>query len=431
MPQKLSGGLRASCLPLLAALSSFSATSAETFLECKSRLTEQAVSEGVDRATAESVFAKLQYQPRVIELDRSQPEFVQTFPGYFSKRVTDWRVNKGKEMYAKHKDLLKQLNDKYGVPPHYLMAFWGLETNFGSYKGKMPVLDSLATLACDPRRATYFTQELLVAIKLLQRESLSQEAMVGSWAGAMGHTQFMPSAYTNYAIDGDGDGQANLWDSEVDALTSAANFLANLGWKPGFRWGREIQLPENFDYRLSGYSNRRPITEWAELGIMKADGEPLGNADIDAYVVVPAGHKGPAFLAYHNFRTIMRWNNSEFYAIAVGHLADRIAGKPPLVADLPDLPAYSRDNIIELQKALNATGHDVGKPDGIIGPATRAGIRDYQIANDMIADGFPGLTVMASLGVELAKDKQANDVPEAPSDEKASESDNTDSDTKA
>lgn len=424
MPQKLSGGLRASCFTLVAALSSFSATSAETFLECKSRLTEQAVSEGVDRATAETVFAKLQYQPRVIELDRSQPEFVQTFPGYFSKRVTDWRVNKGKEMFAKHKDLLKRLNDKYGVPPHYLMAFWGLETNFGSYKGKMPVLDSLATLACDPRRATYFTQELLVAIKLLQRESLSQEAMVGSWAGAMGHTQFMPSAYTNYAVDGDGDGQANLWDSEIDALTSAANFLANLGWKPGFRWGREILLPEGFDYQLSGYSNRRPIADWAELGIMKADGESLGNADIDAYVVVPAGHKGPAFLAYHNFRTIMRWNNSEFYAIAVGHLADRIAGKPPLIADLPDLPAYSRDNIIALQQALNTKGYDVGKPDGIIGPATRAGIREYQIENNLIADGFPGLSVMSSLGVELTKDEEENEVPKVTSDAKAGGSDN-------
>ena len=412
MPQMLSGGLRATCLSLVTALSSFPAISAETFLECKSRLTEQAISEGVDRDTAETVFAKLKYQPRVIELDRSQPEFVQTFPGYFGKRVTEWRVNKGKEMYAKHKALLQQLNDKYGVPPHYLMAFWGLETNFGSYKGKMPVLDSLATLACDPRRATYFTQELLVAIKLLQRESLSQDAMVGSWAGAMGHTQFMPSAYTNYAVDGDGDGQANLWDSEVDALTSAANFLANLGWKPGFRWGREIQLPEDFDYRLSGYSNRRPVTAWSELGITKANGEPLGTADIDAYVVVPAGHKGPAFPAYHNFRTIMRWNNSEFYAIAVGHLADRIAGKPPLVADLPDLPAYSRDNIIALQKALNANGHDVGKPDGIIGPATRAGIRNYQIENDLIADGFPGLTVMKSLGVELA----AKDEKEAQQD---------------
>jgi len=308
-------------------------------------------------------------------------------------------------MYAKHEKLLHKLSDKYGVPPHYLLAFWGLETNFGSYKGKMPVLDSLATLACDKRRSKYFTQEFLVAVKLMQREKLKKDNMVGSWAGAMGHTQFMPSAYTHYAIDGDGDGQVNLWESEEDALSSAANFLASLGWERSFRWGREVKLPEGFNYQESGYKNRKPLSEWHEQGVKKADGSPLGEGETTAYVIVPAGHNGPAFIAYKNFRVIMRWNNSEFYAIAVGVLADRIAGASGIKATLPDLPAYNRKDIIALQSKLNDLGFDVGKPDGIIGPATREGIRNYQISNNMIADGFPGLEVMAALNVELERDK--------------------------
>ena len=393
--------LRTSLSLFLATAAINSALANEQFASCTAALAEKAKQEGVSQQTIDDVFPRLVHQDRVIDLDRSQPEFVQTFPGYFSKRVTDWRTEKGKEMYAKHEKLLHKLSEKYGVPPHYLLAFWGLETNFGSYKGKMPVLDSLATLACDKRRSTYFTQEFLVAVKLMEREKLQKDDMIGSWAGAMGHTQFMPSAYTHYAIDGDGDGQINLWASEEDALSSAANFLANLGWERSFRWGREVQLPENFDYQESGYKNRKPLSEWHVQGVKKADGSELGEGDTTAYVIVPAGHNGPAFIAYKNFRVIMRWNNSEFYAIAVGVLADRIAGASGIKATLPDLPAYNRKDIIALQSKLNDLGFDVGKPDGIIGPATREGIRNYQISNNMIADGFPGLEVMAALNIDL------------------------------
>lgn len=402
----LKGGVFRTSLALLftgAVISSASAN--EHFSSCTAALADRAKQEGVSQQIIDEIFPHLVHQDRVIELDRSQPEFVQTFPGYFSKRVTDWRTEKGKAMYAKHEKLLHKLSDKYGVPPHYLLAFWGLETNFGSYKGKMPVLDSLATLACDKRRSKYFTQEFLVAVKLMQREKLKKDNMVGSWAGAMGHTQFMPSAYTHYATDGDGDGQVNLWESEEDALSSAANFLASLGWERSFRWGREVKLPEGFNYQESGYKNRKPLSEWHEQGVKKADGSPLGEGETTAYVIVPAGHNGPAFIAYKNFRVIMRWNNSEFYAIAVGVLADRIAGASGIKATLPDLPAYNRKDIIALQSKLNDLGFDVGKPDGIIGPATREGIRNYQISNNMIADGFPGLEVMAALNVELERDK--------------------------
>ncbi|OFC69664.1 lytic murein transglycosylase [Alteromonas confluentis] len=400
IPRKL--GL--SVLSLLAASSSVYANT--DFEQCKTELSQQAVAQGVSGETASKVFANIQYQPRVITLDRSQPEFVQTFPGYYGKRVTAWRIGKGREMYAKHRELLRKLSHKYGVPAHYLVAFWGLETNFGSYKGKMNVLNSLATLACDERRSTYFTKELITAVKLLERESLDQTQMVGSWAGAMGHTQFMPSAYMNYAIDGDGDGQINLWESEEDALASAANFLSQLGWQPGFRWGREVNLPENFDYRDTGYKNRQAITNWDQMGITKANGESLGSSDEKGYVVVPAGHNGPAFIAYHNFRIIMRWNNSEFYAISVGKLADQIAGEAGLIKPLPELPAYERNDIIKLQTALNELGYDVGKPDGIIGPATRSGIREYQLSKNLVADGFPGLDVMEAIGVFSEAPKQ-------------------------
>ena len=398
----LRGGLLRTSLALLFSGALVSNASAnEQFASCTAALADKAKQEGVSQQIIDDVFPRLIHQERVIELDRSQPEFVQTFPGYFSKRVTDWRTEKGKEMYAKHEKLLHELSDKYGVPPHYLLAFWGLETNFGSYKGKMPVLDSLATLACDKRRSKYFTQEFLVAVKLLEREKLQKEDMIGSWAGAMGHTQFMPSAYTHYAIDGDGDGQINLWASEEDALSSAANFLASLGWERSFRWGREVQLPENFDYQESGYKNKKPLSKWNAQGVKKADGSELGEGDTTAYVIVPAGHNGPAFIAYQNFRVIMRWNNSEFYAIAVGVLADRISGATGIKATLPDLPAYNRKDIIALQSKLNDLGFDVGKPDGIIGPATREGIRNYQISNNMIADGFPGLEVMAALDISI------------------------------
>lgn len=373
----------------------------QAFATCKQSLQQAAIEKGISPNTAQNVFANIKYQPRVIELDRSQPEFVSTFPGYFSKRVNDWRINKGRQLAGEHKQLLAELVKEYGIPAQYLLAFWGLETNFGGYKGKMPVLDSLATLACDPRRSTFFTKELLTAVELLEQQSLEQEKMVGSWAGAMGHTQFMPSAYKNYAVDGDGDGQINLWESEADALTSAANFLSQLGWQPGFRWGREIMLPESFDFSLLGYKNRRSVTEWNKLGITRANGDKLGNSDMTAYLVMPAGHEGPTFLAYPNFRVIMRWNNSEFYAIAVGRLADRIAGDGEMIASLPPLPNYRRTDIKSLQEKLNQQGFEVGGADGILGPATRDGIRDFQRQNNMVADGFPSLAVMKALGIDI------------------------------
>lgn len=369
----------------------------QLFAQCKADFALQAKQQGVTDDTITRALLPASLQAKVIEYDRNQPEFVRTFPDYVSKRVNDWRINKGREMLKEHSALLQSLNQQYGIPAHYLVAFWGLETNFGQYKGKMPIVASLATLACDERRSEFFTKELLKALQLIEKERIDPEQMVGSWAGAMGHTQFMPSAYLNYAIDGDNDGKADLWNSVPDALTSAANFLQGLGWKPGFRWGREVKLPDNFNYQLIGRSTKKSLTEWQGLGLTKADGSPLGAAEIKASVLLPAGHEGPAFVIYDNFSVIMRWNFSEFYAIAVGYLADRLIGSGELVQPLPELPTYTIADMRTLQVNLNQLGFDVGEPDGILGPATRNGIQGFQVAHKLVADGFPSLRVFEKL----------------------------------
>ncbi len=366
------------------------------FAECLVDKKIEAVNAGVSQGRADKEFQQLTFIPRVIELDRSQPEFVSTFPSYFSKRVNTWRIDTGRAKYAEHREFLQSLTQKYGIPGHYLISFWGLETNYGGYKGKMSTLDSLATLACDKRRSKFFTNELFLALKLMDSEGLERETMQGSWAGAMGHTQFMPSTYTNYAIDGDGDSKIDLWESEKDALASAAHFLWKLGWNPGLRWGREVTLPADFDYQLANKGNKS-ISEWKALNIKQANGKPLATSDIPARLRVPAGHEGPAFLSYANFNIIMRWNNSEFYAIAVGQLANQIAGGAGLVATLPDLPSFKISDIALLQEKLNQLGYEIGAADGIMGPGTREGIRQFQADNRLVADGFPSPTTILAV----------------------------------
>ncbi len=373
----------------------------ESFKQCVARLQDRAADEGVSESINQNVLGKARFLEKVIGYDRNQPEFVQTFPGYLSKRVNDWRINKGREMLNKHSELLSSLTAKYGIPAHYLVSFWGLETNFGSYKGKMPIIDSLVTLACDQRRSEFFSKELMLALLLMERENISRESMVGSWAGAMGHTQFMPSAYTAYAVDGDGDGKVDLWNSEQDALTSAANFLQHLGWKTGFKWGREVALPEGFDFLLGGRENKLTLTDWAAKGVTKANGQPLGKSDIEASLLVPAGHEGPAFIVYSNFNVILGWNNSEYYAIAVGYLADLINGKTRLVRPLPELGDYEISQLRTLQESLNSLGFDVGEADGILGPATRKGVSQFQSSVNIVADGFPDQEVFTAVAKAL------------------------------
>ena len=381
-----------------------------SFANCLSEFAQKAENIGVSEQTIKSALLGSELQNKVIEYDRNQPEFVRTFADYIGKRVTPWRINKGRELLQKHQTLLQKLHEKYGIPPQYLVAFWGLETNFGQYKGKMPIIDSLATLACDQRRSAFFTKELMLALQLIDRENIKTEEMLGSWAGAMGHTQFMPSAYMQYAIDGDNDGSANLWNSIPDALTSAANFLQGLGWKPGYRWGREIFLPEDFDYGLMGRSVRKSLREWQKLGVTQRDGSRVPALDLQASILLPMGHKGPAFLVYDNFSVIMKWNFSEFYAISVGYLADRLTGASPLKQPLPDFPNYTVKEIQALQTQLNNLGFDTGTPDGILGPATRKGIQGFQIKHQLIADGFPTPELLSRINSQNQQllDKQQN-----------------------
>jgi len=368
------------------------------FAACVVRLKAEAREAGVSPAVADAVLDRVEYVDRVIELDRQQPEFTRTFGDYYNRRVTPERVQKGREMLATHAALLDRVGHVYGVPPQYLVAFWGLETNFGGYLGNMAVPDSLTTLACDDRRSQFFTGELVNALRIIEAGDVSAEAMTGSWAGAMGHVQFMPSAFLRYAVDGDGDGRRDLWASVPDAMYSAANFLSSLGWEPGLRWGREVRLPAAFDYALASRRIREPLSVWSEAGVTDAFGEPLPALAIESSVLVPAGANGPAFVVYDNFDVIMRWNRSEFYAITVGRLADRIAGAGTLVTPPPpsDL-RLTRDLVMSLQQDLNLLGFDAGRPDGIFGAGTREALRGFQRSRGFVPDGYPTAEVVAAV----------------------------------
>lgn len=368
------------------------------FAQCVAGLQERARGEGISSRTVEDVLGNVQYVARVIELDRRQPEFTQTFTDYFGRRVTEDRVARGRALLAEHRQLLQQVQRDTGVPPHYLVAFWGLETNFGSFFGNMPVPDSLATLACDPRRSEYFTGELIAALRIIDAGDIAPERMVGSWAGAMGHVQFMPSVFLRYAVDGDGSGRRDLWGSIPDAMASAGNFLRGIGWESGMRWGREVRLPEDFPYELAGRDQRQPLSFWREQGVTTATGSALPDVDVEAALLVPSGHRGPAFLVYHNFNVIMRWNRSEFFALAVGHLADRIAGAGALQQPPPaDAQALAREDVRRMQEQLNALGFDSGEPDGVFGPMTRAALSRFQRSVGKVADGHPDPVVVSAL----------------------------------
>ena len=375
-------------------------SAATGFAACRAALADEARSRGIPARIVDEALMPVEFQPRVIELDRAQPEFRQSFAAYLRARVSAARINSGRLMLASYPELWARLLEEYGVPGRYLVAFWGLETNYGGFLGRMPTLDVLATLACDDRRSSFFTEQLMTALGLVDTERLKPDTMRGSWAGAIGHAQFMPSTWRDHAVDGDGDGRIDLWNSIPDAMASAANYLAGLGWQRGERWGREILLPDDFPYARTGLDQRHPLSFWRALGVRTTAGGLVPDVDLEGSVLVPMGHRGPAFLVYPNFEVIVGWNRSQSYALSVGYLADRIVGGGPLAASLPAIDrAPARSTILALQQRLIELGHDPGEPDGLMGPATRAALRDWQDAQGRIADGYPDPDTLDALGL--------------------------------
>jgi len=287
-------------------------------------LREDAETKGIRSATLNAALQGVKLIPRVIELDRKQPEFNLKFRQYLDRVVSQGRIDKGRQKLKKNRPLLKEIGAKYGIPPSLIVAFWGIETDFGRITGGFPVISALATLAYDGRRSTYFRGELINALKIIDGGHISATSMVGSWAGAMGQPQFMPSSFLSFAVDYDGDGRKDIWSTVADVFASAANYLARSGWKGDQTWGRPIRLPEGFDVKLAGLGSRKLIGEWQKLGVRRADGADLPARNLMASVVLTEGPGSSAYLAYDNFRTILKWNRSNFFAIAVGSLADRI-----------------------------------------------------------------------------------------------------------
>jgi len=368
-----------------------------TFSEWLNELKTEARVRGIRPVVLKSALAGVRPIKRVLELDRHQPEFTLVFWDYLSNSVNDQRISRGRKLLAEHHPLLKRVAHKYGVQPRFLVAFWGLESNFGDYTGKFPVIGALVTLAFDPRRGKFFREQLLAALSLINDGHISVDVK-GSWAGAMGNNQFIPTTYRDFAVDFDGDGRRDLWNSLPDNFASAANYLSRSGWDNRYTWGREIRLPPGFNPEISALDIRKPLSEWQKLGVRRFDGRDLPAVDLDGSVILPAGFNGPAFMVYKNYRTVLVWNRSIFYAIAVGHLADRINGGGPLLAVRPDNEmALSRADIVYMQRGLMRRGFDPGTADGTAGPMTRKAIKAFQKSVHLPADGFPSSELLERL----------------------------------
>lgn len=358
----------------------------------------RALAEGISPDTFDRAFRGVRYNAEVIEKDRNQAEFTRAIWDYLDRAVSDKRVENGKKALRQNRRLLQRLEATYGVPKEVIVAVWGLESSYGDNRGDIPVIEALATLAYDGRRGRFFEAQLIDALKILQRGDVRPGNFTGSWAGAMGHTQFIPSSFQAFAVDFDGDGRRDIWsDDPTDALASTAAYLAKSGWQPGVPWGMEVALPQGFDYGLEGKGNRMDSADWAAMGVRRADGRPLPDHG-PAALLMPAGARGAAFLIYANFRAIERYNAADAYVIAIGHLSDRLAGGDPIRAAWPrdDRALTSAENL-ELQQRLTAAGFDTGGADGKIGPKTLAAVRAFQRSIGMVPDGYPSLEILKRL----------------------------------
>ncbi|NWG45003.1 MAG: lytic murein transglycosylase [Alphaproteobacteria bacterium] len=370
------------------------------FISWVSALREEALGAGISATTFDRAFTGILPDPVILERDAHQPEFARPIWEYLDGAVSDLRVENGRAAQARLLAELQRLELLYGVPKQILVAIWGLESSYGNFTGDTNIIQSLATLTFAGRRTDYFRGELINALKIL--EARGGSVLLGSWAGAMGHTQFMPSSYLAHAVDGDDDGERDIWDNPVDALASTASYLQQSGWEPGKSWGEAVRLPERFDYALAELTLQRPMSEWAGLGVTRLDGSMLeltGAQGRDpSAILVPAGHEGMAFIVGTNFRALLAYNNSTAYALGIGLLSDRIAGAHPLPARWPrDTRPLTRTEREELQRHLLAEGQPVGEVDGVIGIRTREAIRVVQQRLGLVPDGFPDDTLLARL----------------------------------
>ena len=385
--------LRFFCLFFLTTSVFANSQSFEDFLD---KVRKTATEQGVSKSTIDKAFFELKLRPSVIESDNAQAEFNENFWHYVNKRVSKVRLKNGKNTLQKNATLLNKTSKKYGVPAYVIVAFLGLESNYGNYMGNEGLVRSLATLAYDQRRSKFFTKELIAVLKLIDKNSISFDA-TGSWAGAMGAVQFMPTNVIAYGVDANNDGKVDLWNEKADIYASAANFLNKLGWKNGEKWGREALIPKNFDYRLTGLNNEKTVNEWASLGVRRGNNSNLPKSNFKASLIVPMGHRGPAFLVYRNFNAIMGWNRSILYALSVAHLSDRLKGGSKLSAKTIDEPLLSKEDIMQIQNTLNLLGYDTGTPDGMAGSKTRQATRKFQSDIGLTADGYVGYELFQQL----------------------------------
>ncbi|USG59558.1 lytic murein transglycosylase [Sneathiella marina] len=284
----------------------------------------EALAKGISQPTIDAAFANVKILERVVALDRKQPETVETFQQYMKKRLPKSLVDTGKARLNENREVLEEVGRKYGVQPRFIVALWGVETRFGKYTGGFSVIDALTTLAYDNRRAAYFRKELFLALQILEEKHIAAADMKGSWAGAMGQSQFMPSSFVNFAEDHDEDGRTDIWTTKADVFASAANYLSKSGWKGDQTWGREVTLPEGFDVSLVSLKVSKPMQDWQDLGVRKASGQNLPSRQLKGSLVQPKGGNGQTFLVYNNYRTILKWNRSTYFAMSVGQLADLI-----------------------------------------------------------------------------------------------------------
>lgn len=380
--------------------SNFEIQPAMTFSEWQSQFRALALNAGVRPDVFDSAFAGVTPDMSVVKADRSQPEFSRPVWEYLDGAMSAVRVRKGQALLNEYADALSAIEQRYGVDRQALVAVWGMESSFGQFQGTQSVIRSLATLAYEGRRPQFAQDQLIAALQIIQHGDIDAPSMLGSWAGAMGQTQFIPTTYNTHAVDFDGDGRRDIWNSPSDALASTAHYLQSSGWQKGQPWGFEVQLAQGFDYPLADASTRKSIGEWQQLGLKLPNGSALpGNLQQQqAALLLPAGYKGPAFLVMDNFRAILKYNNSSSYALAIGLLSERFGGGGYVQGSWPrgDRP-LSRSERIELQTLLSARQYDAGAPDGIIGANTRKAIRSAQQSFGWPADGYPTQELLEQL----------------------------------